>query len=128
MTNEQRAQETQAEVDLGIIPNSTTAFGEKRGEKFDALVSEFEGISEAIKQLETEKKALQSRLQQYFADSDIKTVLVGQTKVTLVVNQGRSTIDKVKLIEHGVPAQTIVECTVQGEPFSFVKVTPPRSR
>lgn len=127
MTNAERQEEVQAQQELAITVDHETAFG-KRANGFADMVGEFEGINEAIKQLEVEKKALQARLQQYFTDSDIKTVLVGQTKVTLVVNQGRSTIDKVKLIEHGVPAQTIVECTVQGEPFSFVKVTPPRLR
>jgi hypothetical protein len=110
--------------DLGITPDSTTAFG-KRAETFDALVRDYEGISGAIRSLEEEKKALQDKLKLYFTDSGIKTVVVAnlQSKVTLVVNQGRSTIDKIKLLEHGVAAQTIVECTVQGDPYSFVKVT-----
>lgn len=128
MTNAERQEEVQAQQDLGIIPDSETAFGPQRAGRFDSLVGEFEGVNECIKQLETEKKALQDKLKLYFTDSDIKTVMVGASKVTLVVNQGRSTIDKMKLIEHGVAATVIAECTVQSDPFSFVKVTPPRQR
>lgn len=126
MTNEERLQEAIASQEIGVTPTSEAAFG-LRAKKFDSLVGEYTALSESIKQLEEEKKTVQTRLQQYFIDSDIKSVVGADgAKVTLVQNQGRPTIDKVRLIEAGVPASTIESCTVWGKPFQFVKVTPPK--
>lgn len=127
MTNEQRATEVAAQEEIGVVADSSTVFG-KRATAFNALVSEYEAVAEGMRQLEAEKKAIQSQLQRWFSDADIKTVMCGTTRVTLVQSEGRSTIDKMKLIERGVPASVISECTVQGQPFSFIKVTAPKGK
>lgn len=121
MTAKQAA-ERRAEQDLGIVRSSQELFG-RRAHHFDSLTEQYRSLNDTIKALEEEKKTVQKELQQYFIDSGCKTVLSDSSRVTLVENQGRSTIDKMRLLEHGVSAQIIAECTVQGAPFQYVKIT-----
>lgn len=118
-----QAAERAAEAELGIVRTSEELFG-KRARAFERLVGDYRGISETLKSLEEEKKQLQKQIQQYFVDAGTKTVLADSSRVTLVQNQGQSRVDKVKLLEHGVSAQVIADCTVTGNPFEYVKVTP----
>jgi hypothetical protein len=116
-------QEIQAREELGIIPTSRDVFG-KKAVTFDRLVGDLRSAQTLKAQAEQEIKELQAKLQVYFTDSDAKTVLSEQCKVTLV-QSSNTRLDKQKLLEAGVPAQTIIDATVS-TPYQFVKVTPPK--
>lgn len=53
----------------------------------------------------------------------VDSVAVDSHRVTRVESAGRSTLDKNRLMELGVAADTIIKATVQGKPFVTIKIT-----
>ena len=119
--------ELAAREELGLVSTAEEVFG-ARAEKFNHLVADYVSIKGLIKTSEEEIRVLQKQIEQYLADAPSKTVMSDGLRVTTVVNQGRETIDRLKLLEAGVAAETIRKCTVQGQPFSYVKVTAPKEK
>ena len=114
--------ELEAMAEIGQVPASGDVLG-RRAVAFDRLVEEYRALSEMIRLNEEEKKQLSEKLMSYLADSEAKTVMSGELRVTLAQNPGRSTLSKEKLLEAGVSAQTIAACTVAGKPYSYVLVS-----
>jgi hypothetical protein len=115
--------ELQAREELGIIPESKDMFG-RRAANFDKLVEERVALKELQKQTEAELKDIDNKLTLYLADTESKTVLSGGVKVTQCSNPGQSKLSATMLIEHGVAATTIAECTLPGKPYHYILVTP----
>jgi|SRR6267142_5272113 len=118
MTNE-----AEAKLDLGIAPEAVEVFG-RRYKRFTQLVGELRAANEVKKQAEAESKRLNGELQVMWADVDAKTVMDEGARVTLVQSSS-SHISKEKLLEAGVLATVIRDCTKISS-YSFVKVTEPK--
>ena len=116
--------ELNAMVAIGQVPTSTDAFG-RRATRFNKLVEERKVLKELIKQSEEEVESLDTELKNLFADCDSKTVMVGRDRVTLAENPGRPILSQQLLLERGVPAAMIRQCTVQGKPYRYILVTEP---
>lgn len=115
MTNE-----AEAKLDLGVAPEAKEVFG-RRYSKFTQLVGELRAANEVKKQAEEESKRLNKELQSMWADVEAKTVVEDGCKVTLV-SSSNSHISKEKLLEAGVLASVIRDCTSVVS-YQFVKVT-----
>lgn len=59
--------------------------------------------------------------------AEIKFVTVNGLKVAQTVQKGRATLSTLLLIEHGVPVEVIEECTVPGDPVTYVTVRSPKA-
>lgn len=92
-----------------------------RYRKFAQLVGELRAANEVKKQAEDESRRLNKELQSMWADVEAKTVVEDGCKVTLV-SSSNSTISKEKLLEAGVLASIIRDCTNTVN-YQFVKVT-----
>lgn len=114
------AQEAAAREELGVIPESKDVFG-KRARTFDQLVQQIAEVQRFKAQAEKDIKALKEKLEVFYADSPSKTILSGGMRATLVMSSS-SHLDKKALLEAGVAAQTILDCT-KTTSYSFVKVT-----
>lgn len=121
MTRQQA--EVQAKEELGLVPSSEEVFG-KRAAHFDKLVEERTQLKEVMKGFEVELKDLDKKIETYLADIETKTVTSNGARVTQCQSPGQSRLSKELLIEHGVAATTINECTIPGKPYSYVLVTP----
>lgn len=112
---------TEAEA---TIPEAIDVFGQGY-RKFTQLTGELRAANEVKKQAEEESKRLNKELQLMWADVDAKTVMDDGCKVTLV-SSSNSTINKELLIQAGVLASIIRDCTKIVE-YQFVKVTEAKS-
>lgn len=65
---------------------------------------------------------LSDEIGQQLALADEKSVRVGQYQVTLMENQGRLTLDKHRLVELGVSADTIIAASVRGAGSTSLQV------
>jgi hypothetical protein len=77
----------------------------------------------AMTKLEADKKRLGQSIEALLLAADAKSVTAGALRCTRVEVAGRKTLSSDKLLALGVPADTIVEATVVGNPSSYVKVT-----
>jgi len=109
------------------IRTTDEVFDKKHAIQFDRLIGERQALKELQKQTEAELKDIDQKLMIYLADADDKTILsiIENTtwKVTQVQNSGRGTIKAELLVERGVPAETVKECTVWSKPSSYILVT-----
>lgn len=113
-------QEAAAREELGILPESKDVFG-KRARTFDTLVQNIAEAQRIKSQAEKDIKDLKDKLEVFFADAPSKTILSGGSRATLVMSSN-SHLDRKMLLEKGVPAQTILDCT-KTTSYSFIKVT-----
>jgi hypothetical protein len=90
--------------------------------RFSDLVAQLRAASDVKKQAEEESKRLNKELQLLWTDVAEKTVVEDGCKVTLV-SSSNSTISKELLVQAGVLASVIRDCTKVVE-YQFVKVTP----
>jgi hypothetical protein len=126
MTSTQKA-EVEAKEQIGIIPDSSEVFG-KRAAIFDNIVEERTQMKAVMKGLEEELKVLDKKIETFLADTPSKTVLSNGARVTQCQNPGQSKLSKELLIEHGVAATVIAECTVPGKAYSYILVSPPKAQ
>jgi hypothetical protein len=80
-----------------------------------ALISQRDRILQEIATLSDE-------ITRTMAMEDIKSARVGPYLITLVENAGRLTLDKHRLVELGVPPETITAATVRGQGFTSLQV------
>ena len=109
----------EVEVEVKDV-SSVEVFGRK-AKNFDKLVEEMRELQALRKSAEEGIRNTQKKLEVYFADTETKSILSGTSRATLVMSSN-SHIDKLKLIEAGVPAETIVSCT-ETTKFAFIRVT-----
>jgi hypothetical protein len=124
MTSTQKA-EVEAKEQIGIIPDSSEVFG-KRAATFDNIVEERTQMKAVMKGLEEELKVLDKKIETFLADTPSKTVLSNGSRVTQCQNPGQSKLSKELLIEAGVAATVIAECTIPGKAYSYILVTAPK--
>lgn len=117
--------EIQARQELGIAVDSKEVFG-RRAATFDKLVEDRVALKELQTQTEAELKAIDEKLKLYLADTETKTVVSGTVKVTQCQGNN-SSIKKELLVEKGVPATLIAECTVH-KGYSYILVTRPKEK
>ena len=84
-------------------------------ERRQALIAERERLNHEI-------GALSDAIGHELAVADQKSVKVGAFLVTLVEYPGRQTLDKHRLVELGVPAETIIAAMVRGAPSTSLQV------
>ena len=134
MTQAQR-EEVQAKEELGIIPDSSEVFG-KRAATFDKMIEERTQLKAVMHSLEEElgytdstgkrHPGLDDRIQEYLADTGIKTVMSNGIKVTQA--QGTNVqLKKDLLVEAGVAATVIADCTVRKN-YDYLLITPPKAQ
>lgn len=109
-----------AKEQLSVVPSSKDVFG-KKARYFDALAEQIAEAQRVKAQAEKDIRTLKEQIEQYFADSDSKTILSNGSRVTLVLSHN-SHVSKELLIEAGIPVDTIAKCTKITN-FSFIKVT-----
>lgn len=114
------AREVQATAELGIVMESKDIFG-KRSRVFDSLVQQIAEAQGIKAQAEKNIKTLKEKLEVFYADAPSKTILSNGCRATLVMSSN-SHLDKKLLLEKGVPAQTILDCT-RVTNYSFIKIT-----
>jgi hypothetical protein len=66
--------------------------------------------------------SLSDEISTTMAMADEKQVRVGPWLLTLVENSGRLTLDKHRLLELGVPPETLTAATVRGQPSISLQV------
>lgn len=122
---------TQKEIaamnEIGQVPSTADVLG-RRAVAFDRLVEEYRALAEMIRLQEDEKKQLGEKLMAHLADSEAKTVMSGELRVTIAQNPGRSSLSKELLLEHGVSAQVIAASTVAGKPYQYIVVSEPKAK
>ena len=121
-----QVKEVEAQEELGIVPESSQVFG-PRSKAFDRLIEERISLKEMQKQVETDIKEIDEKLQNYFADSSSKKVQTGNVVAQLCHNPGQSKLSRELLLEKGVAASVIAACTVQGKSYDYILVTAPKS-
>ncbi len=120
MTNE-----AEAKVDLGVVPDAKEVFG-RRYKTWLSLVEELAASNEVKKQAEAESKRLNGLLQDLWADCEAKKVMAGDLPVHLVQSHN-STVSKELLLEAGVAATVIRDCT-KVTPYSYILIGKPKQR
>jgi hypothetical protein len=119
-----RQQTVDAKAELNITPSAEEVFG-RRYPRFIGLVGDLRQVNEMKKEAEAESKRINDELQLMWADVEHKTVTDTGTKITLV-SSSNSSISKEKLVELGVPAETVLAAT-KVTPYQYVLVTVPKS-
>ena|SRR5208283_5433713 len=126
MTGRERTLEVAATEELGLVPDSSTVFDGARIKKFDRLIGERQALKESIKQSEVEVKLMDEQITAMLTDRDV--VKVKHSGYTVSLCQGSSSsLSKDMLLQHGVAAVTIAECTKISS-YNYVLVTKPKTR
>ena len=117
MTNAQAAT-VAAKEELGIVPSFKDA---GISNKIVKRVEDRQRIKTQMDALKQELDDLNGEITVELAKAGATVVMVGRYRVNLVASSN-STLNKEKLLEAGVPAETIVECTVTKN-YEYVQVT-----
>jgi hypothetical protein len=95
------------------------------GEDFALLISQRQVKKDKLEALKAEVEEMNGRISVALAEKNVKCVSVDDVwRVTLVDTRSASKLSKEKLLEAGVPAETIVACTVEGKPYTTVQIKP----
>lgn len=92
------------------VPDAREVFETLALSKFGRLVYERQLIRDEIKEAEAKVKSLDTEIMEMMTENDAPKVMHGDTLVSLVEGK-RNNLDKEKLIEKGVPASLIKDCT-----------------
>lgn len=87
---------------------------------FSRLLEHRMALKVQIKEMEEELKELDPKITQMMVDSDTVSVTYDDKPVTIVETRRRN-LSKEKLIERGVPASLVAECTTESV-YSYLKV------
>lgn len=125
MATNAHAATVEAKQELGIIPSYKDAGVNNRIVKQATAYKEVQRLQ---KQYDAERKDLSAEILVELSKAGMNAkpgesiaVMVGTLKVTAIAAHN-SSISKEKLLEAGVPAETIVECTVE-TPYEYILVT-----
>lgn len=118
MATQSQVHTAAAQKELGIVPDYRTAGVSK---KIVAAAMKQVAVNTQIKKLKAELDDLNGEIGVEMAKAGASAVMVGVYRVNLI-DSSNSTLNKEKLLECGVPAETIVECTVKTA-YSYVTVT-----
>lgn len=99
----------------------------KLGEKFREMVKRRVHLKSLIDKAEEElgdsrNPALNAEIELALAERDLRSVVVDKHQVTIAENPGQPILSREKLLEAGVGADTIEECTVR-HPYTYIVVT-----
>jgi hypothetical protein len=106
--------------ELGNVPDYREVFSAHQLSSFAHYLEERIIIMESIKELETEKKRLDSEITALMNENDAVKVQYQGRPVSLVEGS-RSSLSKEKLLLNGVPATTILKCTEESK-FTYLLV------
>lgn len=90
--------------------------------EFSQLVDEKVQVDDQFKQLKARQKELGAAIEAALAVINRKAIHYGSVTVTVVNSQSASQVSRQKLLDAGVSADVIAECTEPGNPFSYVKI------
>jgi hypothetical protein len=102
--------EIEAMEDLGVVPDAHDVLKGNNLRVFCSKAQERIDIVNTIKELEEQKKQLDDDIMELMVNHNTSKVLY-QGRPVSIVTGSRSSLSKEKLLEAGVPAKTIVECT-----------------
>lgn len=123
MTTQAQAAVVNAKEELGI-PLTYKEAGLTG--KFSNQVTKRQEIKGRMEDLKAQLDTLNGEIEVEMARNNLKLVSCGQYRVNLVESSS-STLSKEKLVEAGVPAETILACTVTKE-YAYVQVTDTQKR
>jgi hypothetical protein len=93
---------------------------------FEELVVKYKDIDAEIKFREAKKKDLKSAIEAAMVMAGEEEVECSGYPVQMITKKGSKRIVPEKLLEHGVSAMTIAQCTEIGESVQYVQIGKPR--
>lgn len=112
--------EVQALEEIGAVPDVRDVFAGDKLRSFSHYIEERIAVTASIKELEEEKKRLDSKLTELMTEHDAVKVQYAGRPVSLVEGS-RSSLNKEKLLLNGVSATTILKCTDESH-FTYLLV------
>lgn len=96
--------------------------GEKKTLTFDQMVSKYKDLDAEIEYRKNQQVALKESIESAVLVSGEEKVLCEGYRVARITKRGSRKIVAEKLLEKGVSAQTIAECTEIGKEVSYVEI------
>jgi hypothetical protein len=116
---------TEAETLLGITP-PWNRYPELKDLDFGRLCEQRQILHDEIAFRETRKKALDEQIEAALAVAGVEKVVWEDRPVQIVHKSGSAKLVPEKLLEHGVPADTIAACTTVGAGYSYLLIGKPK--
>jgi hypothetical protein len=91
-------------------PDAREVLGNNHLREFSHLLEQRSALKDTIKAAESAVKDVDARITQILTDHDVPKVQYGDKKVS-ICQGSRSTLSKTALLEHGVAAAVIEDCT-----------------
>jgi hypothetical protein len=110
---------------LGIVPKWDSV-KELKQLHFDKLVERRTLLKSEIEFREAKVKDLDEEILAALAVGGVEKVEWEDRNVQIVTKRGASRVVPEKLLEHGVAADTIADCTVQGNEYSYLMIGKPK--
>lgn len=82
--------------------------------------------SELKKRIEVQQEKVKPLMEALWEAKEVKSVQVGEVRVTLSQIAGKKTLNAQKLLEQGVEAEVIEAATVVGKPSTQLRLTGPK--
>lgn len=97
-------------------------------DEFIMIVDEKIALDAQKKIIEDRLKAIGPDIEAYLtAESVDKVLYEGGFQVKIGRGRGADKIEATKLVEQGVPIDVIAAATVEGKPYTFAQVVPPKA-
>jgi hypothetical protein len=116
----------EATADLGIVTPWST-FSELRKLDFGELCERRQKLDDEIKFRTEKKKELDEEISAALALAGVEKVQWEDRPIQIVHKEGGSKLVPERLLEHGVPADVIAECTGKGKPSSYLLFGKPKA-
>lgn len=79
-------------------------------------------IKQQMDELKAELDDINSDIEAELHSQGVAELVVGDTKIALIEVAGRSTLDKMRLLEAGVTSAQILAATTTGDPYSRLDI------
>lgn len=99
-----------------------TAYPSLKKKSVENLFAESIDLREQKKQIEEKIKKLNEKVGITLMKAGVKSVVFGDSRISLVESEGRRTLSKQLLMENGVDAETISASMKQGKPNTTVSI------
>lgn len=96
--------------------------GKKEKYSYNELVIEYKKLGAEIDIREALRKELKSAIETGLLLSEEEALACEGYKIQRIEKQGSKKVDEMKLLEHGVSAKVIADCTVQGKSSVYVDI------
>lgn len=83
----------------------------------ESRIEQRQWLKAQIEALETERKEVDAAIEAELHARGVEELIVGDHKVAVIAIDGRTSIDKLKLLEAGVTTSQIAAATTVGKPY-----------